>query len=72
MADAIGNTTMEIFMYKDWGGGGDTHCQNSTYILAKICTGYYMTHLILIKISIKKISNLKSPPSQTKRCYHNE
>lgn len=24
MADAIGNTTMEIFMYKDWGGGGDT------------------------------------------------
>lgn len=62
MADSIGNTTMEIFMYNDWGGGGNTYCQNSTYILAKICTGYYMTHFILIKVSLKKNFKLDITP----------
>lgn len=47
-ADPLDNTVMVISMYDDWGGGGDTYCQNSTYTLAKICTGYYRTNLILI------------------------
>lgn len=64
MTDSIGNTTMVIPMYGDWGGGGNTYCQNSTYILAKICyykICYYIINLILIKISIKKIPNYQPP-----------